>query len=167
MIMSQPRARSTWIKVLPICLFVSLFCVVYPMYVIWPFRAQGARELAIALLITRFRPLITILSAVAAVAVVGRYWWTESSKWRRALTSIGAGLVCLMAVLARLNVYEFMFHADEHPSFAAASRVKLDTDEKVLAVKIGRTARAYPIRVIAYHHVINDVIERVGIVATY
>jgi hypothetical protein len=45
--------------------------------------------------------------------------------------------------------------------------VKLDGRERVIAVKIGGSARAYPIRAIAYHHVINDVVERVAIVATY
>jgi Protein of unknown function (DUF3179) len=167
MITSPSRTRSAFIKVLPISLFVSLFCLVYPMYVIRPFRAQGARELAIALVVTRFRPLLTVLSAAAALAVLGTYWRAEPGKWRRALASVGAALVCALAVLARVNVYEHMFHPDEHPSFAAASRVKLDPDEKVLAIKIGRAARAYPIRIISYHHVINDVLDRVGIVATY
>jgi len=60
-----------------------------------------------------------------------------------------------------------MFHPDARPSFAAASRMKLDKDEKVIAVKIGAAARAYPIRNISYHHVINDVIDKVAIVATY
>jgi hypothetical protein len=155
------------IKLLLLCLLVSAFCVIYPMYVIRPFRMQGARELAVALVVARFRPLLTIVSAVAALALLGKYWWTELRKWRRALASLAAALVCVLAVLARINIYELMFHPDEHPSFAAASRVKLDPDEKVLSIKIGDTARAYPVRIIAYHHVINDVVDHVGIVATY
>ena len=60
-----------------------------------------------------------------------------------------------------------MFHPDDRPSFAAASRTKLDKDEKVIAVKIGGAVRAYPIRNISYHHVINDVLGKVAIVATF
>ena len=46
-------------------------------------------------------------------------------------------------------------------------RTKLDKSEKVIAVKIGAAARAYPIRIISYHHVINDVVDKTAIVATY
>ncbi len=79
----------------------------------------------------------------------------------------GAVLVCVLAVLARVNVFELMFHPNEHPSFAAAAQVKLDADEKVLAVKIGDQARAYPVRSMAYHHLVNDTVESKAIVATY
>jgi hypothetical protein len=72
-----------------------------------------------------------------------------------------------MAFLARVNVYEIMFHPIGHPSFAAAADVKLDKDEKVIAVKIGTVARAYPIRGLSYHHIANDVVDKTAIVATY
>lgn len=77
-----------------------------------------------------------------------------------------AGLVCVLAVLARVNVYELMFHAIGRPSFAAISQVKLDPDEKVNAVRVGGQARPYPIRSISYHHVVNDVVDKRAIVAT-
>ena len=162
----QP-ARWKFILVLLACLAVSLIAVVYPMYVIRPFRTQGARELAVALVVMRWRPAITVISAVAALAMLAGYWRSQLRKWRRILPTACAGLVCLLAALARVNVYELMFHPDSHPAFQAASQVKLDGREKVIAVKIGGSARAYPIRAISYHHVINDVVERVAIVATY
>jgi hypothetical protein len=37
----------------------------------------------------------------------------------------------------------------------------------VLAVKLDGMARAYPIRSMGYHHVINDVVGQEPIVATY
>ena len=52
-------------------------------------------------------------------------------------------------------------------SFTAASEVKLDGAEKVVAVRVGGEARAYPIRSMSYHHVVNDVVEGKAIVATY
>jgi len=155
------------ITVLLACLVISLFCVVYPLYVIRPFRAQGARELMIALLVTRFRFVAAILSGIAALIAVIQYWRARSGWWRRSLAVLGAAFVSVLAVLARVNIYELMFHPNAHPVFAAADQVKLDQDEKVIAVKIGGAARAYPIRDISYHHVINDVLDRVAIVATY
>jgi len=159
------RRISFW--VLLGCLFVCLFCVIYPLYVIWPFRAQGVRELAAALFVTRFRPAVTLVSAAAALAALILYWRAQTSRWRRTLASAGAAFVCLLATLARVNIYELMFHPNTHPAFAPIAQTKLDKDEMVIAVKIGPDARAYPIRSISYHHVINDVLDGVAIAATY
>jgi hypothetical protein len=161
------HTRRTCLAALLACLALSLICVVYPIYVIRPFRAQGARELAIALVVMQFRLAATVVSAVGALAALVFYWRAQPRRWRRAFAMAGAAIVCALAALARVNIYELMFHPDDHPSFAAASRTKLDKDEKVIAVKFGAAARAYPIRNISYHHVINDVLDKVAIVATY
>ena len=164
---NQQRTRLAFLAVLLTCLVVSLISVGYPLYVIRPFRAQGARELADALAVIRWRPAITLISAAAALTVLAGYWRARPRKRYRALAAAGAGLVCALAVFGRVNVYELMFHPIEHPSFSAAPQAKLDKDEKVIAVKIASDARAYPIRVMAYHHILNDVLDRVAIVATY
>ena len=163
---AKPGQR-TFTLVLLACLAVSLICVAYPIYVIRPFRHQGARELAVALVVTRFRPVITILSALAAILALIGCWRAQPLKWRRALPAAGAALVIVLAFLARVNVYELMFHPVIHPSFTAAREVKLDGAEKVVALRIGREARAYPIRAMSYHHIVNDVVGGVAIVATY
>jgi hypothetical protein len=75
--------------------------------------------------------------------------------------------VAVVAVLSRVNIYEIMFKPFDRPSFSGADQSKLDGDEKVIAVSLGREARAYPIRIISYHHVINDFVNGIPIVATY
>lgn len=159
--------RRKCLLVLLACLAVSLVCVVYPVYVVRPFRMQGARELAVALVVLRFRLAITVISALAALAAAVFYWRAQSRWWRRALVTAGALFVCALVAAARVNIYELMFHPDAHPRFLPVSQAKLDGDEKVIAVKIGAAARAYPIRIISYHHVINDVLDKMAIVATY
>jgi hypothetical protein len=160
--------RTWWILVLLACLAVSLVSVAYPMYVIRPFRAQGARELAAALLVTRYGPPLSAISALAAVLAALAYWRSQAPLSRRRLMAVGALLVCVFAVLARLNVFEvLMFHPLEHPAFAAAKDVKIDNDDKLIVVKINGSARAYPIREMAYHHVVNDVVGGTALVATY
>jgi hypothetical protein len=66
-----------------------------------------------------------------------------------------------------VNVYELMFHPMSSPTFVSAAEVKLDKDEKVIAIAVNGAARAYPIRSISYHHIVNDVVGGVPIVATY
>jgi len=135
--------------------------------VIRPFRAQGARELAAALVVARFRVVATVISAVIAVAALALYWRNQVRWQRRILPAVGALLACVLAFLARVNIYELMFHPIEVASFSSATLVKLDQDEKVIAVRIGAEARAYPVRILSYHHLINDVVNKFAIVATY
>jgi hypothetical protein len=161
------RSRAVPVLLLLVCLLLSTVCVAYPIYVIRPFRAQGAVELAAALSVSRFRSVITLFSALASVPCVIWYWREQRRRWPRGLTATAFCIVLAMAFLARINVYEMMFHPIDHPSFAAASEVKLDKDEKVIAVKIGTTARAYPVRGLSYHHIANDVVDKIAIVATY
>jgi len=65
------------------CLALSLACVLYPIYVIRPFRAQGARELAAALVVSRYRGMVTVIAAIAALAALAAYWPSQPVRWRR------------------------------------------------------------------------------------
>ena|SRR5580698_8689272 len=164
----QRSHRTRWILVLLACLAVSLVLVAYPLYVIRPFRAQGARELAAALLVSRFNPLLTAISALVAISAAIAYWRTDLATPRRVLVAAAATLVCVLAVLARVNVFEaLLFHPLEHPAFAAAKDVKMDGDDKLIVIKINGGARAYPVREMAYHHVVNDVVGGTAVAATY
>lgn len=159
--------RRGLIAVLIAFLTVALVLLIYPVYVIRPFRAQGARELAAALALMRLRPAADLLCCAGALAALIFYWRAQPRRWKRAFATLGAVLVCGFAALSRINIYELMFHPDERPAFDTTARTKLDKSEKVIAVKIGAAARAYPIRIISYHHVINDVLDKTAIVATY
>jgi len=158
--MSAYSVRRNSGLILLLCFAVSLFCVVYPIYVIRPFRAQGARELALALVVARYRVGVTMVAALAAMFCV-------VYSRRRILAAFGALLVLGLAFLARVNVYELMFHPIPAASFSSASKVKLDAGEKVIAVKFGKVARAYPVRSMSYHHIANDTVDKFAIVATY
>jgi hypothetical protein len=95
------------------------------------------------------------------------YWRARPRIWKRILFAAGAVLTALLAVAARVNIFELMFHPVERPSFTAAPALNLDAKEKVIAVQIGGQARAYPVRSISYHHVVNDLVNGAAIVATY
>jgi hypothetical protein len=168
----SPRCTVMYPWFLAPVLLVSLAALTYPVYVIRPFRTQGPHELAAALAILQIRPPIELACALCALGGLLWYWRTHPRREERSVAAAGAFLVCAFAILSRMNIYELMFHPDAHPLFASVQQVKLDPDDKVLAVKLGGSARAYPIRSIAYHHIINDVVGRdvmsqVPIVATY
>lgn len=137
------------------------------MYVIRPFRHQGARELAVALFVRQIGPVLSTLCALAALAIVA-FAWKKNHGWLKR----ASGLVLLAialggAFLSRVNVYEIMFHHLDRPQFQAAQDSRIDKDDMVLAVRLNGDARAYPIREMAYHHVVNDTVGRQPIVSTY
>ncbi|MDQ2833418.1 MAG: DUF3179 domain-containing protein [Acidobacteriota bacterium] len=80
------------------------------------------------------------------------------------------GLFCFAlsgAIFANVNIFEKMFHPYDSPAFRSAAELKVDADDKVLAVTIGQNARAYPIRTMGYHHIVNDTVGCVAIAVTY
>lgn len=165
--MNHSRVGWKFLAIWLACLLVCLALLIYPVYVIWPFRAQGARELAAALAVLRYR-LIFMAAAVALSLVAAvRYWSLESRILRRAASAVGVLAVLGTFVLARINIYEMMFHHLDQPAFAPADQSKLDGREMVMAVKIGGAARAYPIRSMSYHHVVNDMLGGVPLAPTY
>lgn len=162
----QKMIRISWIG-LTLCLIVSLFLLAYPLYVIRPFRYQGRTELPVALAILQARPYVEIALVLLAIFFSISWWALSRRRLTRAAAVIGALIAIAFAVLSQVNVYELMFHPLDRPLFASVNRTKLDGAEQLIAVKVAGVARAYPIRVISYHHIVNDVLGGVPIVATY
>jgi hypothetical protein len=145
---------------------VSAACVMIPMFVIRPFRPQGARELEIALTVRHAGPWLAALCAAAVLLVMLRVWKTAKMGARVAM----AGLLLVAfagAILTHVNIFEKMFHPYDSPSFESAAKALIDSDDKVLAVKVGTEARAFPIRTMGYHHVVNDTVGGMPIAVTY
>ena len=152
---------------LVVCLVLSLAALLYPVYVIRPFRHQGSRELAAALLVMRFRPLLQIVFVVVSLALLWFAWPRLSALRTKVAASLCALLVIGFAILSRVNIYELMFHPLDSPTFSPASKVKLQPEEEVIAIHVRGQARAYPVRSMSYHHIVNDVVGGLPLVATY
>ena len=147
-------------------LAIAAFFVAYPNYVIRPQRYQGTSELQAALFVLRYQQLAELLCAIVALAAVVFYLRSKPSALGRigAIASIVLVLGC--AAFSRVNIYEILFHPAGAPSFQAAHNARLDGDEHLLTVNLAGP-RAYPIREIAYHHIVNDVVGDVPIAVTY
>ncbi len=149
------------------CFLAALALLIYPIYVIRPFRAQGPRELLLALAVMRYRPEGMVLVVALALAAAAWYWRSERRRSRRFAAAAGVLAVGAAALLARVNVYELMFHPIERATFSPVESSKLGSGEKVISIRVGDEARAYPIRGMSYHHIVNDRLGGVPIAATY
>jgi Protein of unknown function (DUF3179) len=146
--------RTFWICFL-ICFLAAAAFLVYPLYVIRPFRAQQSGELMAALAMIRYRPVVMAFCAAASVGLVLWYWRRERGLFQRISSAVGLVLIAAVVLLSRINIYEKMFHPIGQATFSPADQAKLDGDEKVIAVTVGQVGRAYPIRIVSYHHIVT------------
>ena len=147
-------------------MIVALTALAIPLYVIRPFVPQSPRALQIALEVRILAPGLTILCAVVVLAAA--CWaWRSSSRGARILFVLATLLTLPSIALARINIFEKMFHPNLSPAFDAASRVAVAPTDMVLAVTLAGQSRAYPIRTLGYHHIINDTLGGAPIAITY
>ncbi len=144
----------------------GLLLFLIPAWIIQPFKYQSPRALSLALSVRQVAPWGTLL-ATALAFVIAWTLWKQVSSLKKALLALGLCLATAAAVMARIDYFEWMFHPLSAPGFAPAQQSQLDSGEMVLAVRFGGDARAYPIRAMAYHHVVNDVVQGVPIAVTY
>jgi hypothetical protein len=147
---------------------VSLVWVAIPVVLIRPFGPQTLRGIALSYALRAWSAPLTLALLVSGcvLAVILR---------KRLASWVGRSLVALAVImlggcawLARQNHFEWMFHPLPRPEFVAADKTdEIAADDLVLGVASGNEARAYPVRALAYHHVVNDVVAGEPIVATY
>ena len=159
--------RMIWL-VLLLLLVLSLTLVIVPVFLIQPFRPQTQRTLEISYLVRNWSPLTTLIVLIATFALVIWQWGVARRWWRKALLVIILLLTLVPAWFARQNHFEWMFNPLRHSTYVKANDASFVRDsDMVLAVKINNEAAAYPVRLMAYHHLVSDVVGGTPICATY
>jgi hypothetical protein len=149
-------------------LLLSIAFVAVPVFLIQPFRPQTQRALEVSYLLRNWSPLATAIMLFAAFALVIWQWGPARRWWRKALLVVVLLLLIVPAWFARQNHFEWMFNPLTHSAYVKAADASFVRDsDMVLAVKINNEAVAYPVRLMAYHHVVPDVVGGTPICATY
>lgn len=161
----ERKDRFFWVAFgLMVGVGTGLFLI--PALIIRPFRYQSPKALGLALVLREYAPFFTVVAACVTVGLA--IWqWSRVRRWQKLALVAGALLASGSAAMARVNYFEWMFHPVAQPGFQAANLSKLDSGEMILAVTIHQDVRAYPIREVAYHHIVNDVVGGVPVTVTY
>ena len=139
--------------------------VFLPAWILNPFAPETPRGLAAAYAAKRVAPLATVALFAMGVWLASRMW---QAWWRKSLVALGLAVLAAAAVLAQQNHFEWMFAPLRGPAYADASDATfVEGDDMVLAVRIDSDSAAYPVRQLAYHHLVHDVVGGVPIVVTY
>jgi hypothetical protein len=164
---ARTRQRLMWLALLFIALSACAI-VVAPIWIIMPFKAQTARGLEISYLLRRWSPLLTFAALALSLVLTFRLWRGARAWWRRGLLVLTLLFVGANAWLARQNHFEWMFKPLPDGAYAKAGEAAfVDDRDMVLAVELNGEAAAYPIRQMAYHHLVQDRVGGMEIVATY
>jgi glucan phosphoethanolaminetransferase (alkaline phosphatase superfamily) len=160
------QRRAAWATLFLLTLIV-LASVAIPVGLIMPFRTQSQDGLALSFTLKRWSPSLTVVVTLMAIGLV--IWLWRGTRWWRKPALVVSLLVIFAATwFARQNHFEWMFHPLPNAVYAKVTEAAFMTDpDMVLAVENGGEAVAYPVRLMAYHHVIQDTVGGTPLVATY
>jgi hypothetical protein len=151
-----------------ITVIAALAIVFVPAWLILPFKAQTPEGVRLSYVLRRWSPWLTLallwISILVAVIL-----WRGAWRWvRRPVLVVAVLLVGVATWFARQNHFEWMFKPLAQSSFSGAAQNHFIGDhDMVMALAIDGDAVAYPVRQMAYHHVVQDTVGGVPLVATY
>lgn len=164
---TRRKRRLLWLALF-LGLIVSFIFVVIPALLIQPFRPQTTRALEISYSLRTWSPAVTLLVLLLMVVMTAYLWRGARRWWRKTVLVILLLIALLPAWFARQNHFEWMFNPLRNSAYAKVPEVSFVEDaDMVLAVDLANEAVAYPVRLMAYHHLVADTVGGVPIVATY
>lgn len=159
--------RTAWVALLLVVL-IGLAIVMIPVWIVQPFKPQTNAGLKLSYFLRSWSPFVTLISATFALALViwlfpgARRWWRKAALVVMVLPLLAA------TWFARQNHFEWMFHPLVRTAYAKTNEAAFVADtDIVLAVENRGEAVAYPVRQMAYHHLVHDIVGGTPIVATY
>jgi len=155
-----------WLSLL-LVVAAAVAIVAIPVFVIMPFKAQTAAGLEWSYRLRRWSPLATVVATILFIACCVMLW--RGARWPGRLV-MAALLALVLAVtwFAPKNYFEWGFNPLPKADYARAGEAGFVADsDMVMAVEINGDSVAFPVRQMAYHHVVNDVVGGKPITATY
>ena len=160
------RRKLVWL-IFFVLVIAVVAIVLTPVFKIMPFKPQTPRVMEVSYLMRRWSPLLTIVASLIILTLAialwlrGR-WWSRVILLLLLVPTLGA------TWLARQNHFEWMFNPLPNPSYVKSADATFVSDtDRVMAVTINNESVAYPIRIMAYHHVVADTVGGRPIAATY
>ena len=159
--------KTEWLALLAITVMALAF-VVAPVWIIQPFKPQTARGVQMSYTLRLWSPLVTILSLASGLFLVASLWSGSRRWWKKALLVVVLIPLLASTWFARQNHFEWMFNPLANAAYVKANDAAfVSDDDVVMTVEANGEAAAYPIRQMAYHHLVQDTVGGTPIVATY
>jgi hypothetical protein len=165
--MTQRSNRAGWLA-LVLVVAISLIVVAVPVVLLRPFVPQTTASVAMAFALRRWSPWVTLAAALIGFGLTVRIWRHSPRFVSRGGLTVLMFLTLVTTWAARQNHFEWMFAPLPDARFIRAAEAgAVEPGDMVLAVLIKGDAAAYPVRQLAYHHLVEDAVGGVPVVATY
>jgi hypothetical protein len=145
-------------------LFALIASEAYRMYLLSPMPGSQHSEMTdVSYFLWNYRWFIRM--GLTVLLLIGLRTAFERRKWIPVLSILFAGAVFYM-VNFKMSA-DHMFYEPEKLEFTHADSSGLEDEALVLSVSSGGETHAYPIRYLAYHHKIHDVIGGQNVMISY
>lgn len=134
-----------------------------------PSIVHTAGDIAAAHRLFQIVPTLGLVLVIVGTALTAFSWRKHSDRIYRSVSVLPVIALIAGAVLAQRNVVELaMFSPIDEARFVTVTAASfLEPEHLVLGVAIGGEAKAYPIGMLTYHHIVNDQLAGEPYVATY
>lgn len=159
---------KTLIGLLFAILAVVIAAIFIPAYLIRPFVAQTKEGVRISYYVRTWAPYLTVILGLLSLVLAIRFRRTATHWFKKSVVVVVLLLTGIASWLSFQNYFEWMFNALPNADYVPADQVDFITGkDMVLTVTHSGEAVAYPVRLLAYHHLVHDRVGGKPIVATY
>jgi thiol:disulfide interchange protein len=156
-----------WLALFVIVLTAFAFIAI-PVWLIKPFSPQTTRDIATSFALKSWSPFVTTMAALLSIVIAIWLWRRSKNWWSKTVLFVPLFIVMICVWFARQNHFEWMFNPLTNSSYATMSDANfVDEKDMLITVELNGEAAAYPIRQMAYHHVVEDVVGGVPVAVTY
>jgi Protein of unknown function (DUF3179) len=149
-------------------LAIAIAAVFIPAYLIQPFKTQSKFSVQLSYYVRTYAPWVMAALFLLLMIVIIRHWKIANGAMRKTVLLIILFIVGLATWLACQNYYEWMFRPLPNPRFVRAEKATfLGQKDMVLTLAVHGDFAAYPVRLLAYHHLVHDSVGGKPIIATY
>ncbi len=164
---SRGGRRPTWALAGGLVLG-ALAWVLTPVVLLNPSLPQSAFGVAIAYEMRGKAPRVTLALLVLLLPLLVRLGSRATRRWQWTPIVVLGLLAGGSTWFARQNHFEWMFGGVSKAQYAPAGLVDFVGErDMVVAVEIRGDAVAWPVRQMAYHHIVQDTVGGVPVVSTY
>lgn len=148
---------------------IAVAVVMTPTMMTQPMRYHTPELLERLYALRSWGTAISLALLLGGAVVFARLWKRSVSWWAPALATVPLLVLTGAVFFSRQHPVEWMMFAPpETVAFEdAAAATHVAQDDYVMGVVLGGQARAYPVRMVAYYHIVNDDIGDEPFVVTY
>ncbi len=149
-------------------ILVAIACTFLPFLLVAPFHSQTILDLRLSYALNRWAPGVTLLLLLAGIMLAIVIWRLGARRLGKVGVIVGCGVLALLAYAARLQPAEIVFSRLQKVVRIQEDQAEHVTAEGlVLVVTSGTESAAYPVPIVAYHHIVNDRLADEPFVVTY